>query len=303
MKPILKIIHTPQYEPFELMHVDESFFFPSWHFHPQYEIMLVLEGKGIRFVGDSIERFEAGDLVFLGRDLPHFYKSDEEFYHENTPARSKAIVVYFNEYFLGDEFWKLPDIAALKRLFSDAKRGICFKEQVRAELTRKIIQLSEHKTGLEKLIDLLSVLQMMSQAKDYDLLSTPGFSPCPIPSESERMNEVYNYILDNYQQNPSLSSVSRRANMSIAAFCKYFKTRTNRTYTQFLNEIKIGKACKLLIENRMSIAQVSFKTGFNNLTHFNNQFKRITGSTPTQYQQQHLQGISIQPMFPRGQFE
>lgn len=304
MKPVLKIIHTQQNEIFQLMRVNESFFFPSWHFHPEFEIMLVLEGRGIRFVGDSIERFEAGDLVFLGKNLPHFYRSDEAYYQEKCPERSKALVIYFKEQFLGEAFWDQPDIAPLKGLFSDANRGIRFKGKARAEITRKIIQFNKHEMGIERLIDLLSIFQIMCENRDYDLLSSQGFVPCsPVQPESERIKEVYNYILDHYASNPSLLSVSRLANMSPVAFCRYFKSRTNRTYTQFLNEIKIGNACRLLIENKLSISQVSFKIGFNNLTHFNNQFKRIMGSTPSQYQQQHLNGTAIPVLFPRGQYE
>ena len=293
MKPLLKIVNTQQNEAFQLLRVDEPFFFPSWHFHPEFEIMLVLEGRGIRFVGDSIERFDAGDLVFLGNDIPHFYRSDEEFYLGRSSERAKALVVYFKENFLGDAFWSLPDIAPLKKLFCDAKRGIRLEGETKEEIIRQMRQLSEQKGGIAKVIDLLKILQIMSGARNYELLSSRGFSHSPVEEECERMNLVYKYILDNYVRNPSLSDVSRFASMSTAAFCKYFKSRTNKTYTQFLNEIKIGNACKLLIENKISISQISFKIGFNNLTHFNSQFKRIIGLTPTQYQHQHLKEIFL----------
>ena len=293
MKPLLKIIDTQQQEAFQLLRVDESFFFPSWHFHPEYEIMLVLEGRGMRFVGDSIERFEAGDLVFLGKDIPHFYRSDEEYYSGLSPERSKALVVYFKEYFLGDAFWNLPDIEVLKKLFSDAKRGVRFLGADKEAIAAKIRELCEHSTGIEKVIDLLSIFQIMSGAKNYDILSSRGFSPHPVKAECDRINQVCSYILDHYTTSPTLSEVSAHANMSTAAFCKYFKSRTNKTYTRFLNEIRIGNACRLLIEDRLSISQICFKIGFNNLTHFNSQFKRIIGRTPSQYQQQHLEGANI----------
>jgi AraC-like DNA-binding protein len=293
MKPLLKIIDTQQHEAFQLLRVDESFFFPSWHFHPEYEIMLVLEGRGIRFVGDSIERFEPGDLVFLGKDIPHFYRSDEEYYLGKSLERAKALVVYFKEDFLGDAFWNLADTAMLKKLFSDAKRGVRFQGTAKEEISEKVKELSEHSAGISKVIDLLSIFQIMSGAETYDVLSSRGFAPYPVKSECERMNQVYSYILDNYTKSPSLAEVACHANMSVVAFCKYFKSRTNKTYTRFLNEIKIGNACKLLIEDRLSISQICFKTGFNNLTHFNSQFKRSMGHTPTRYQQQHFEGSNI----------
>jgi AraC-like DNA-binding protein len=293
MKPLLKIIHSREHEVFELMRVDEPVFFPSWHFHPEYEIMLVLEGRGIRFVGDSIERFEPGDLVFLGKNIPHFYRSDEEYYLGSSAEKSRALVVYFKEDFLGNAFWDLPDMVGLKKLFADAKRGVKFREGIKEKIAERIGLLDDRKGSIEKVIGLLSVLQSMCESSHYDILSSQGFAPYPVEAECHRMNLVYNYILDHFASNPSLTSISRLANMSPVAFCKYFKSRTNKTYTRFLNEIKIGNACKLLIENRLSISQVCFKVGFNNLTHFNSQFKRIIGLTPTQYQHKHLEGMQI----------
>lgn len=288
MKPFLKIIHTQASSPFRLMHVAEPHFFHSWHFHPECEIMLVLEGTGIRFAGDSMERFQPGDLVFLGSNIPHFYCSDDEYYAKEPGMVSRAIVLYFRENFLGEVFWGLDDISSLKKLFADSKRGIKFNDDIKEELKSQLLRFDEHDDDLAKVIALLSILQTMTRSEEYDMLSSSGFTHSANEWECERMNTVYKYIIDNYKDNPGLEEVSRLANMSVPAFCRYFKSRTNKTYTQFLNEIKIGNACKLLIDNRMSISQICFETGFNNFTHFNNQFRRIMSTTPTQYQQHHL---------------
>lgn len=287
MKPFLKIIHTQPSNPFRLMHVHEPHFFHSWHFHPECEIMLVLEGTGIRFVGDSMERFQPGDLVFLGSNIPHFYRSDDEYYSKGSGLISKAVVFYFRENFLGEVLWGLGDISPLKKLFADSKRGIRFRDNVKDELTSQLKRFDEHKDDLSRVIALLSILQTMIGPGGYQLLSSSGFTHSASEGECERMNTVYKYIIDNYKDDPGLQQVSKLANMSIPAFCRYFKSRTNKTYTQFLNEIKIGSACKLLIDNRLSVSQICFEAGFNNFTHFNSQFRRIMGTTPTQYQHQH----------------
>jgi AraC-like DNA-binding protein len=287
MKALLKIINTPPKDVFQLMKVNESFFFPSWHFHPEFEIMLVLQGTGIRFVGDSMERFQPGDLVFFGQGIPHFYRSDEEYYERCSSHKSLAIVLYFREDFLGESIWNMPDIGHLKKLISNSSRGIKFKGLVKQKLVGQISNLDDHKDSLAKVIDLLSILQTMAEAKDYQVLSSRGFKHNLDEDECNRMNNVYQYIINNYSENPSLEDVARVAYMSATAFCRYFKSRTNKTYTQFLNEIKIGNACKFLIENKMSISQVCFEIGFNNFTHFNSQFKRIAGITPTQYKRKH----------------
>lgn len=270
------------------MRVHEPHFFPSWHFHPEYEIMLVLKGTGIRFVGDSMERFQPGDLVFYGGNIPHLYRSDAAYYQEKTGLISKATVVYFRENFLGDRFWDLPDIAPVRKLFAHARRGVKFRGKVKEVLKQKIQQLDEQQDGMERIIELLTILKIMAGTTEYELLSSSAFVQYVDEADCERMNRVYQFILDHYAKNPTLEEVSRIANMSTTAFCRYFKSRTNKTYTRFLNEIKVGNACKLLIDNELSISQVCFETGFNNFTHFNNQFKKIIGLTPTQYQHEHL---------------
>lgn len=289
MKPILKIIDTQQNNAFQIMKVREPYFFPSWHFHPEYEIMLVVEGTGMRFVGDSMERFEAGDLVFYGANVPHLYRSDAAYYEKNSNLHSKATVVYFKENFLGDAFWDLPDVLPFRKLLSLSKRGIKFKGSARNELTKQIQKLDERNDGIEKIIDLLTILKTMARTKNYDLLSSSAFTRYIGEEDCERINRVYQFIMDNYTKNPSLQQISEIAHLSTTAFCRYFKSRTNKTYTQFLNEIKIGNACKLLADDDQSISQVCFEIGFNNFTHFNSQFKKITGLTPREYQHRHFQ--------------
>lgn len=288
MKPLLKIINNQQNEVFQLLRVNEPFFFPAWHFHPEYEIMLVLEGTGIRFVGDSIARFQPGDLVFIGRDIPHFYRSDEEFYQQKSNIASKAIVLYFKDDFLGEDFWNLFNITPLRKMISNAKRGIKFDGKTTVELIKQMKNLDDRKDGLEKVIDLLTILKTISNAKEYDLLSSTGFIQTTDETECERINEVYQFIIKNYSENPSLEEVSRIANMSPNAFCRYFKSRTNKTYTEFLNEVKVGYACKLLIDNKLSISNICFEVGYNNYTHFNKQFKKIMRLTPREYLQKYL---------------
>lgn len=288
MKPLLKIINTQQNEPFEIMKVEDPYFFPSWHFHPELEIMSVQAGAGIRFVGDSMERFQAGDLVLYGSNLPHLYRSDQEYYQKGSALLSRATVIYFRENFMGAGFLDLAALVPVKKLFLLAKRGIKFKGEARDEMRKLIQKLDDRKDGLDRIISLLTILKMMTETRDYELLSSDAFTSSIKEAECERINKVYQYIIDHYFDNPTLEQVSEIANMSSTAFCRYFKTHTNKTYTQFLNEVKIGNACKLLMDNNLSVSQVCFEIGFNNFTHFNSQFKKIMGLTPKQYQYIHF---------------
>jgi len=294
MKPLLKIVNTQKDKSFQIMLEDAPYFFPSWHFHPDYEIMLVLEGTGMRFVGDSMQRFRAGDLVFYGANIPHLYRSDPGYYHKDSTLRSKAVVVYFKEDFLGKDFWAIPDMAPIRRLLHLSKKGVKFKGAVKEKLKHHIQRLDNHKDSVDKIIDLLTILKIMANTSEHEYLSSDSFAMYVDEDDCERMNNVYQFIMDHYAKNPTLEEVASVANMSVTAFCRYFKSRTNKTYTQFLNEIKIGNACKLLIDDDLSISQVCFETGFNNFPHFNNQFKKIVGLTPSQYQAMHVKSL-LQP--------
>lgn len=291
MKPLLKIVETQQNRAFHVMKVHEPHFFPSWHFHPECELMLVQQGTGIRFVGDSIERFQPGDLVFFGSNIPHLYRSDEEYYQKNPGLLSQATVIYFKENFLGDAFLQLPDAAAIKKILSQARQGMKLTGQLRQQVSRLMLQLVERHDGMDRIIDLLRILSLMAGANHYEMLSSSAFTNYVNADDCERINKVYQFIIDNYARTPSLEEVSGEACMSPTAFCRYFKSRTNKTYIQFLNEVKIGNACKLLIDNRLSVSQVCFQTGFNHFNHFNNQFKKITGLTPGQYQHKYITAL------------
>ncbi len=288
MKPILKIVNTQQSEAFQIMKVKDPYFFPNWHFHPELEIMLVQEGSGIRFVGNNMERFESGDLVLLGSNMPHLYRSDKEYYEKETDLVSRATVVYFKENFLGDSFWSLPAITPIKKLLELSKRGIKFKGKVKEVLKKEIQKLDAQKNSIGRIIDLLAILKIMAETKEYDVILNSDFTKYVSAYECERINNVYQFIIDNLTENPTLDEVADIANMSPTAFCRYFKSHTSKTYTQFLNDIKIDNACRLLIDNKLSISQICFETGFNNFTHFNDQFKKITGITPKQYQSSQL---------------
>ncbi|HOY21092.1 MAG TPA: AraC family transcriptional regulator [Haliscomenobacter sp.] len=288
MKPILKIVDTQQSEAFQLMKVMDPYFFPSWHFHPELEIMLVQEGAGIRFVGNSMERFQAGDLVLYGSNIPHLYRSDKEYYQKDSSLISKAIVIYFKENFLGESFLQVPSMAPIKKLLALSRRGIKFKGNAKAKLQELIPGLEGQKNSIGRIIDLLAILKIMAETKEYDLLLQTDFTKYVSENECERINKVYQFIIDHYTENPTLDEVSDIANMSATAFCRFFKSHTQKTYTQFLNDIKIDNACRLLLDKKMSISQICFETGFNNFTHFNSQFKKIIGITPKQYQATHL---------------
>ncbi|MFT3949517.1 MAG: AraC family transcriptional regulator [Agriterribacter sp.] len=284
MQPLLVKVNVPQKSSFSINRYSYADQFPGlWHFHDEYELTLIVKSNGSRLVGDHIERFKAGDLVFIGKNLPHTWRNDIQ---ESTGV-SEALVIHFLEDFLGEHFLTLPEMYKIKSLMERSKRGFKIKEHV----AKKIVPLMkniETSQGAEKVILLLNILHILSESEEHlEDLCSEGFTNSINYTDSDRLKRVYQYIMNNFQEDVSLSKAASTANMSLTAFSRYFKVRTRKSYTQFVIELKIGYACKLLINEKMSVAEVCYKSGFQNLSNFNQQFKAITNLTPKKYQALH----------------
>jgi AraC-like DNA-binding protein len=287
MKPQLLKISNPADYSFNLFVQDAPYFSTPWHYHPEYEIVLVLESTGKRFVGSSITDFKEGDLCMIGSYLPHYYRNEEEFYSKDYKFKAKSLVIHFLEDFMGDKFLQLPESQAIKALLERSKRGLSFGEKTVAKVTPKFKNLP-HLTGMERLLEMVSILKILSESEDKQDLTT---NPISLRNEvdSARMNKVFEFVMLKYQEEIQLKDVADLANMSESAFSRYFKKRTRRTFTQFLAEIRIEHACKLLMVDKLSVAEISFESGFNNLSNFNRQFKAIKKITPLTYRTKFLE--------------
>ncbi|MDP4209470.1 MAG: AraC family transcriptional regulator [Bacteroidota bacterium] len=256
------------------------FIYP-WHFHGEYEIVYTLKSYGTRYVGDSIETFEAGDLVFLGSNLPHSWKSDEAFHQNNPDYTVEVIVIQFSENFLSQAISDYPEMAHIRELFKRSERGIKFLEPDSNAIGKKIVKLW-NAPPFKRLVDFMLVLDAMAQSSHYQLLASEIFRKNTIET-GDRLEKILRYLNYSYQQKLSLKELSGKFNMNPAAFCRYFKEKTSKSLTEYINDLRIGYACKLLQERNIPISQVSQKCGFNNLSHFNRAFKNKIGSTPSAY--------------------
>jgi AraC-like DNA-binding protein len=254
-----------------------------FHFHPEFEIILILEGSGQRMVGDSITEFNGPDLCMFGANLPHtFYTRGLS---KNEAIRQ--IVIQFHENFLGPGFFDRKHFKQIKDLLQRSSQGVLFDDITTAIIAQKMHALLT-KTPTETVIALLDILHTLSVAADYSLLSSPGFLHGVNVDESTRMSKVYDYILDNFKRDISLDEVASIAYLSPSAFCRYFKKFTRKTLSEFLIDLRIGYACKLLQNNNLGISQVSMDAGFNNVSYFNRKFKAVKGQTPMEYQRRFL---------------
>lgn len=283
MQPLLIKVNVPQKASFTVnRYVHEDHFPGIWHFHDEYELTLILESSGTRMVGDNIDRFTEGDLIFIGKNLPHTWRNDEL----HTFAKAEALVLHFLDRFCGPGFFDIPEMIKIRRLLDRSHRGIKVTGRTRDEVAALLLKM-EQAAGADKVILLLSVLHLLAASGELFDLSSEGFASSIDDPCSDRLNQVYEYVMNNFQEDISLVKVAAVANMSPTAFSRYFKSRTRKSFTRFLIELKIGYACKLLMKEDMTVTHVCYESGFQNLSNFNQQFKTITGLTPKKYQLLH----------------
>lgn len=281
MKPQLLKITPPPNSSFNLFVQEAPYFATPWHYHPEYEIVLVLESTGKKFVGSNVSTFQPGDLCMIGAYLPHYYRNDAQYYAKNQNIKARSLVIHFGEEFLGSHFFDLPECHSIKLLLERSKRGLSFDVNTVSKVSDSIKGL-QHLSGINRLLDLVAILNVLSEAKGVQELTTNSVS-LQNEVDSARINGVLAFITQNYRQEIQLGDAAKLANMSESAFSRYFKKRTRRTFSQFIVELRIEHACKLLVEDKMSVSAVSVESGFNNLSNFNRQFKSIKKTTPLAY--------------------
>jgi len=287
MVPTLKKIGEGTDDIFEVLNENASYFYPYWHYHPQFEIMLIEKSSGTRYLGDSISTFCEGDITFIGSDIPHLFRNHPEYFKTTSKKKVKATVLYISNGFLNSDLFELREMGAVKEMLHQSKRGLVFKGKSKKEIAFRLKKIAKD-NGPGRLINFISLLHYIASNSEYEVLSSLGFSSSLNSQDLSRLNKVFDYLLKNFHKNISLHDVCKVAYMSSAAFCRYFKERTNKTFITFLNEIRIGNACKLLIENKnMSISEICYQSGFNNLTNFNIQFKKIKNTNPQAYREKY----------------
>ncbi len=253
-------------------------FYDKLHQHQETQISLIKKGEGTFIIGDHVGEFEAGDVFVIGENLPHVFNNDAS---ENEVH---MISLFFMKSSYGEAFFDFPEFKKLDSFFAASNLGIKI-HSAKTELQELLMGIVHHK-NLDRFISFMEILRNISQDSGHTLSSTIHRKTYG-EEEGKRMRNIFEFTLQNYDKSISLEQVADIANMTPNAFCRYFKQRTNKTYINFLLDIRIGNACKLLIKkNDLSIAEVSYQSGFNNLTNFNRKFKALKGVTPSLYRKQ-----------------
>ena len=264
------------------------YFYNDWHYHPELELVYIIKGEGTRFVGDNIDRFESGDLVLLAANLPHVWKSDEEYFKPESKKMVKALVIHFQIDFLGPQIWVVPEFQAIKKLLETSKSGISFHVPAIHPIKKLLINISAL-SPFDRLLMLMTILNQLSTLKEQKSLSGIAYAENSLQNKSERLDKINNYIITNFKNEIQIEKIAEIANMTVASICRYFRKKTRKTLTEFINEVRIGYACKLLIDGAYSISEIGYLCGYNNPSYFNRQFKKITTINPTQYLSKKVQ--------------
>ncbi|GAB3524378.1 AraC family transcriptional regulator [Emticicia fontis] len=276
MKALFEKVSADEGSSFLTRYVALPQFDAPLHYHPEFELTLIVQGQGKRFVGDHVANFEPGDLVLLGSNLPHFWRSDLN--SKNNTELHEAVVVQFSTLFVDNILINLPECSSIIGLLNTAKLGIRFSKEL-APFIWKIFETE----GVARLLALISALEALAKSENHELLASEGFSIRPDETENERMRKILEFTLENFKEDISLETIAEIANLTVPSFCRYFKSRTRKTYVYFLNEIRLSNARKMLMDNQLDISQISLECGFQNLSHFHRIFKTQTGVTPLVY--------------------
>lgn len=258
------------------------YFYDKLHYHAEIQITVILKGDGTRFVGSNVSSFAPGDVYMLGSNLPHVFRCSSKYYEKNKELEAQGMSVYFQPSSFGADFFDLPETKKLKRMIAESAKGIIFSSKIKDKAAQLMLEIKRRK-GFDKLCSLLNLLKVLSESPDKKLISGVGFHTPLGDQNNKRLNDIYYYLISNFQKEIKLEVLSKVANMSSTALCRFFKQRTRKTIFRFLIELRIEHACKLLDEGQYKISDIADACGYNNISNFNRQFLLITGHTPREY--------------------
>ena len=285
IKAHLLKVANPTLKSFSIRHDYLPYFYNQYHYHPEVELLFIQEGTGTQFVGDSIQRFEGGDLLLIGSDCPHYLRSDNKYFSGDPNLYVSALVIHFNPSIFGKDFLALLENRHIDQLLEKSKKGLRILGSLKSEITEIMKKMIVSNKG-NMMLALYTLLDLLAYSNEYELLGTRIMEGNHNDKETERINAIYTYAAKHFKRKISVDEIAGVAHLSANSFCRYFKNKTKKNFSHFLNEIRVEYACKKIRENQLQVTQVGYEAGFNNFVNFNNAFKKITGKTPTQYAKQ-----------------
>ncbi|MBS9462696.1 helix-turn-helix domain-containing protein [Flagellimonas sp. 389] len=280
-KPAFEIIEPSFGNSFTYQKFDENKVNKNngWHYHPELELVYINGGSGKRQIGSHVSYFRNGDLILIGSNLPHCGFTDK------LTGNKSETIIQMKADFLGNDFFNIPEMRNIHKLFEVAKGGIAFSGKTKNKVGDKM-EVLEYQTDFQRLLSILNILNQLATSDEIKVLNGQGFSMETEVKDNDRINIVFNHVKTSFKEDISLDEIADMVSMTVPSFCRYFKKITNKTFTQFVNEYRLVHASKLLAEQPISITQVCYDSGFNNFSHFNKSFKAFTGQNPSEYRNQ-----------------
>jgi AraC-like DNA-binding protein len=288
IKASYEILQPISGQSFLLRKFDSSAFDAPYHFHVEYELTYILQGKGKRYVGSHMHDFVSGDLVLIGPNLPHCWKLEPG---KEMQTGASAIVIQFDGAFLGDDFFNRNELQHIKRLFQKSGSGICFSGDTQKVVNQSLLALSEEENSFRMLIGLLEALQRLAQSAEYTLLDQNQVIAERSLAEQERINPVFAYLVENFRQQVSLEKAAGIANMTTNAFCKYFKKTTRKTFMETIIEYRLNYAIQQLVQTDKPVSVIAFESGFGDVSHFYKMFKVKMNLSPLNYRKKFMRSF------------
>lgn len=274
-------LNVPQtaHQSFDIRHEKLPYFTNPWHFHPELELNFIIHSSGTRFIGQCVERFESGEIVLLGKNLPHYWKNDACYSQQTSTSMAEAIIIRFPEDFAGAGFFNLPETKQIANLFRRAIYGLKLQEPLRSQVAQQLMDLPG-KHGFDLLINWIALLQTIANSPAIEVIS-PNYIPVTIfAKNNDRMNRVMGYLLEHFTEPIFLPDIAELGCMNESSFCRYFKVQTGKTLGQYITDLRIRYACELLSKTQQSVTQICFDAGFENVSHFIYVFRKVRGQTP-----------------------
>jgi AraC-like DNA-binding protein len=265
---------------FSIIDRDEDTFNPAFHSHPELELVLIKEGHGRRIIGNRIDPFEKGDMVFIGSNLPHIWLNDDN----SSGHRARSVVVHFRKEIFSQEFYELKESRELARFFNLASRGIQITGATRDKVSRKLDILVTLR-GFRRILLLLEVLYILATSPDCRCIADDTYNPEDKEEVTDRLSNIYKYVHNNFHKDISLKDIASITGLTPQSFCRWFKRRTNKHFFDYLNEVRIFNACEMLIGSDAPVGEIAYHCGYNTISNFNKLFKESTGLTPGQFRE------------------
>ncbi|MBK8093957.1 MAG: AraC family transcriptional regulator [Verrucomicrobiaceae bacterium] len=280
MKPVFEKVPRRDWESFHCEIVRGADYGTRWHFHPEFQITLAVRSSGHRVVGDHIGPLTDGDIVLLGANLPHVWHQDEA-----SGREVHAVIVRFDPQILGGDFFRLPEMEGVRRVLERASRGLEVRGKTRGLVAAHMKRIAETE-GLARILELLAILHELAQAgSDVRPLASTGYLPKLESADQDRMQRVCDFIHSRLTEDIDRAKLARLAHLSEGAFSRFFHSRTGKTVPEYVNEVRVGRACRMLAEDAANITDIAMDCGYRNLANFNRRFRQVTGMTPSRYRE------------------